>query len=49
MSSDIYSVITGTGSYIPTEQISNDNFLKNQFFDRDGKLINNYPIEIIKQ
>ncbi len=49
MSSDIYSVITGTGSYIPTEQISNDSFLKNQFFDRDGKLINKANQEIVEK
>ena len=49
MSSDNYSVITGTGSYIPTEQISNNEFLKNQFFNRDGKLINKTNQEIVDQ
>lgn len=32
----IYTVIRGTGSYIPTEIIANNNFLKNVFYDNDG-------------
>ena len=37
MSSRIYSVITGTGSYIPTECVKNEDFLDNEFFDKNGK------------
>lgn len=31
-----YSVLKGTGSYIPTEKIPNEKFLNNEFFDKDG-------------
>ena len=34
----IYSVITGTGSYIPENVISGDHFMKNSFFDNGVKL-----------
>jgi 3-oxoacyl-[acyl-carrier-protein] synthase-3 len=30
-------VITGTGSYIPTETVTNKDFAKNEFFDEGGK------------
>lgn len=33
----IYSVITGTGSYIPSKIVTNSDFLFNDFFDTDGK------------
>jgi len=36
MNSTVYSVITGTGSYIPSERIRNENFLTNEFYDIDG-------------
>jgi 3-oxoacyl-[acyl-carrier-protein] synthase-3 len=36
MSSTIYTKITGTGSYIPTERIGNKEFLRNEFFDNAG-------------
>ena len=36
MSRKIYSKITGTGSYIPTERIGNNEFLTNEFFDNAG-------------
>ncbi|MCF8297811.1 MAG: ketoacyl-ACP synthase III [Saprospiraceae bacterium] len=32
----IYSVITGTGNYIPSERIKNEDFLTNKFYDKDG-------------
>jgi len=37
MNSSIYSVITGTGSYIPTVHFRNEDFLINEFYDSDGK------------
>ncbi len=37
MSGTIYSVITGTGSYIPSKRIRNEDFLTNEFYDIDGK------------
>ena len=36
MNTNIYSVITGTGNYIPLKQIKNDDFLKNEFFESNG-------------
>lgn len=47
MSSSIYSVITGTGSYIPTEHVKNENFLNNEFFDKAGKKLEKPNQEII--
>lgn len=40
MSQNIYSVITGTGSYIPTNKVANSDFLTRKFFESTGELIN---------
>jgi 3-oxoacyl-[acyl-carrier-protein] synthase III len=48
MSSNIYSVFTGTGSYIPLNKISNENFLSTEFYDSDEKKLeksNQYVID----
>ncbi len=37
MSSEIYSVIKGTGKYIPTIKVSNKDFLNHEFYDTYGK------------
>jgi 3-oxoacyl-[acyl-carrier-protein] synthase-3 len=47
MDGTIYSVITGTGSYIPTRQIKNEAFLANEFYDTDGKKLDKPNQEII--
>lgn len=47
MSSTIYSVITGTGCYIPTECIGNDDFLNKQFFGSDRKPLDTSNREIV--
>lgn len=47
MNGTIYSVITGTGSYIPSQCIKNEHFLKNVFFETDGTPINKPNQEII--
>ncbi|RLD61659.1 MAG: ketoacyl-ACP synthase III [Bacteroidetes bacterium] len=47
MSETIYSVITGTGSYIPTRRIKNEDFLKNEFYESDGIKIDKANEEII--
>lgn len=47
MSSPIYSVITGTGKYIPTAQKKNEDFLNSEFYDKDGKKIDKANQEII--
>lgn len=43
----IYSVITGTGSYIPSKLVKNENFLNNEFYDSEGKKLEKPSREII--
>lgn len=47
MNKHVYSVITGTGSYIPSQRIRNEHFLKNEFYDTDGKKLEKDNREII--
>jgi len=47
--SDIYSVIKGTGSYIPSRIVKNESFLKNVFFDSAGTKIDKSNEEIIEK
>jgi 3-oxoacyl-[acyl-carrier-protein] synthase III len=47
MSSTIYSVITGTGSYIPSRRVKNEDFLSNEFLEKDGSKIDKSNQEII--
>lgn len=49
MSTNIYSVITGTGSYIPTRIIPNEDFLSNVFYGPDEKKLKKPNEEIIKK
>ena len=49
MNSTIYSVITGTGSYIPTRRIRNEDFLSTEFFDTDGTKLEKTNREIIEK
>ncbi len=46
---NVYSVITGTGSYIPPTQVCNEEFLQNQFFDSDGRRIERANQQIIEK
>ena len=46
MSNKIYSVITGTGSYIPSKQVTNADFEKYEFFEESGKKIEKPTKEI---
>ncbi len=43
----IYSVITGSGSYIPSKRTKNDDFLDHDFFESNGVKINKSNREII--
>lgn len=43
------SVIIGTGSYIPSRLIKNDNFLNHKFYDSDGKELEKTNDEIIEK
>lgn len=49
MLSKIYSVITGTGNYIPSARIRNEDFLTNDFYDKEGSLIQKENQEIIEK
>ncbi|MEA3445417.1 MAG: ketoacyl-ACP synthase III [Bacteroidota bacterium] len=43
----IYSVITGTGKYIPTRIVKNEDFLNNEFYETNGKKLDKTNREII--
>ena len=43
----IYSRIAGTGSYIPTERVKNEDFLQHTFYESDGTAIEKDPQEIV--
>jgi len=45
----IYTVISATGSYIPTEKVHNRDFLKHEFFDSYDNKINKDNEEIIRE
>jgi len=47
MSKKIYSIIVGTGSYIPTQRVPNEAFLESTFYGPDGKLLDKKNAEII--
>jgi 3-oxoacyl-[acyl-carrier-protein] synthase III len=49
MQTKIYSIITGTGSYIPSRIIKNEHFLKNEFYDSKGNRIEVPNEEIISK
>ncbi len=43
----IYSVITGSGSYIPSKLVKNESFLANEFYESNGNKIEKSNQEII--
>lgn len=47
MSIAIYSRITGTGSYIPTIRVLNEDFLSHEFYDTEGVRLKSSNQEII--
>jgi len=47
MSGTIYSVITGTGSYLPSIRNKNEDFLAHEFYDAEGKKLAHTNQEII--
>jgi len=47
--SNIRTVITGSGSYIPEELIENKDFLKNSFYTPEGKQFENSTSDIIEK
>jgi 3-oxoacyl-[acyl-carrier-protein] synthase-3 len=49
MQKQIYSVITGTGSYLPTKLVKNSDFLTNTFLESNGEPIKRSNEEIISK
>ena len=49
MNDSIYSVISGTGSYIPSKRIKNKDFLNNRFYDSKGTKLDKTNKEIIEK
>ena len=47
MNENIYSIIIGTGSHIPARRVSNKHFLKNEFYDSEGKKLDKTSEEIV--
>jgi len=45
----MYSIITGTGSYIPTKKVCNRDFLQNVFYDSSGNKFERTSKEIIEK
>lgn len=43
------TVITGVGSYIPTQIIANDSFSQHSFYSEDGTPIDRSPVEIVEK
>jgi 3-oxoacyl-[acyl-carrier-protein] synthase-3 len=46
MSKEIYSVITGTGSYIPSKNVKNEDFTTQEFYETNGTKITKSSSEI---
>jgi 3-oxoacyl-[acyl-carrier-protein] synthase-3 len=44
-----YSVIKGTGSYIPEKVVKNTDFLSHKFFEKDGKEVSKDNVSIIEK
>jgi len=49
MNKNIYSTIIGTGSYLPSREVHNNDFLRNEFFQPDGEMYDNGAEQIIKK
>ncbi|MGB3092821.1 MAG: ketoacyl-ACP synthase III, partial [Candidatus Zixiibacteriota bacterium] len=49
MNKNIYSIIRGTGSYVPTGRVRNESFIGNEFYDSDGKKLDKTNDEIIEK
>jgi len=49
MKKNIYSIVTGTGCYIPTRKIPNEDFLKNEFYDPGGNKFDKTNDEIVSK
>ena len=49
MANNLYTVISGTGSYIPPKRVKNEDFISNEFYDSNGQKLAKTNEEIIQQ
>ncbi len=49
MTKRFYSVIKGTGAYIPPKRVTNEDFLKNEFYNQNGEKLEKENSEIIRK
>jgi 3-oxoacyl-[acyl-carrier-protein] synthase-3 len=49
MQNNYYSVITGTGSFVPDKTVKNEDFLQNEFYDESGIKMEKENEEIIQK
>jgi 3-oxoacyl-[acyl-carrier-protein] synthase III len=49
MTTKTYSIITGTGSYIPDHVVTNQDFVKNVFYENNGTVLNKENEEVVKK
>lgn len=49
MGNNIYSIITGTGSYIPSKRIKNAAFVSHEFYGSDGQKLEKMPQGIVEK
>ena len=49
MSEKLYSVIIGSGSYIPTRKITNADFMNHVFYEADGKKVGRGNEDVIRK
>ena len=47
--SSIYSVITGSGSYVPPKIVKNEDFINNEFCDTNGELLTTPTSQIVSK
>jgi len=47
--SSIYSVITGSGSYVPPKIVKNEDFISNEFCDTNGELLTTPTSQIVSK
>lgn len=49
MANTHYSVITGTGRYVPSNVVKNQDFLRNEFYDKHGKKLSKANADIVRK
>lgn len=49
MSNPLHSVITGTGTYLPSKKVVNTDFLKHEFYETDGRKLDKDNQDVINK